>query len=962
MKAAGWALLAMLVVGSPLLAGPYDPALRFLTHRTPHFQIHYHRGEDALAARLASIAEATHVRLTSAWALPDARKTHVVLVDQSDLSNGSATVVPWNAIVIYPVPPSGGSTIGNTNDWLEYVFTHEYAHILHLDRSRGWARLARGLFGRSAIAFPNLTLPLWQIEGLATLTESEDGAGRLHAGDFREVVNTAARAGRLEPLDRVSGGLVDWPSGQGWYAYGARFHQYLLATYGPDKLRELSDRTAGRFPFLTSGAFRRVYGVSLGQLWQDFQSAATAEAEAPDVTPTPVTRLGFLVDGPREAPDGAIYFTATDAHRFPGIYRLRPGASDPERVVSRYGGERLSVTERDILFDQLEVVRGAALLSDLYLYEFSTGRTRRLTRHARLSEAERSADGTRIAAVQVTAGARQLVVLDATALVATSSPVALQGLPVIARDAREAVVYATPRWSPDGRTIAAERRLRGGVSEVVILDGTTLREIASIAAPHGGRVVNPAFTPDGSTLVVAASEGDGPFQLKAVDLGPGGRVTAARAVFTVPGGALAPLPTRDGRMIFVGYTAAGHDLFAVDEFTSHSPGDERPEPDQPLRPDHPAQPATPDQPASYSPFPTFLPRGWEPLVELRDQRWRVGGSVVGVDVLGRHVASASATWAVTTGDVAANLAPKTRPDWDASYTYQRWQPAYYVAAQDRTSLFDAVTSGGSRVPVAQREQIVDVGVWRPFRRVRWVHTALAAYHVERLTTDTPATSATLMRAGVRTAWSFTSARRYGYSISQEDGVTLAVTGEFVRPGLGADASADAVTADVRAFLPLGWPHAVLAARVGLAASVGDDDVQRRFRLGGSDGNPSAGAFGSDAISLLRGFQDDVFVGERVALVNIEARVPLLSVQRGWGTWPLFLRSIHASAFIDIGHAWTGTARWSDRKLGYGVELSADVVAGFGLPLTWTVGTGWGSDGTGTIPDAREVYFRVGRSF
>ncbi len=133
---------------------------------------------------------------------------------------------------------------------------------------------------------------------------------------------------------------------------------------------------------------------------------------------------------------------------------------------------------------------------------------------------------------------------------------------------------------------------------------------------------------------------------------------------------------------------------------------------------------------------------------------------------------------------------------------------------------------------------------------------------------------------------------------------MAVTGEFIRPGVGADGSAEAITADVRAYLPLGLPHAVLAARAAVAVSGGDDDVQRRFRLGGSDGNPSAGAFGSDAISLLRGFQDEVFVGDRVALVNLEARVPLLSVQRGWGTWPIFLRTIHAAAFTDIGHAWT----------------------------------------------------------
>jgi hypothetical protein len=966
MNATGWALAAVLIVGSPVLAGPYDPALRFLTHRTPHFQIHYHQNEEALAARLASIAEATHVRLSSAWALPATRRTHVVLVDQSDLSNGSATVVPWNAIVIYPVPPSGADTIGNTDDWLEYVFTHEYAHILHLDRSNGWARLARALFGRSAIAFPNLTLPNWQIEGLATLTESEDGAGRLHAGDFREVVDTAARAQRLEPLDRVNGGLVAWPSGQGWYAYGARFHQYLARTYGPEQLQALSEETAGRLPFVTAGAFRTVYRKSLGQLWKDFQADASARAgPAQDSSANALTRLGFLVGGLREAPDGAIYYTATDAHRFPGVYRITPGATAADRVVTRYGGEHVSITARDLLFDQLELVRGAALVSDLYLHEFSTGRTRRLTRESRLLEGDRSSDGARIVAVQATAGARHLVVLDATALLASPGPAPARTLPILARDARADVVYATPRWSPDGRTIAAERRVRGGASTLVLLDGVTLRELASIAAQRGGRAVTPAFSPDGTTLLFAASEGDGPFHLHAVDLGPGGRVTATRSVLAPPGGAKSPLITRDGRLIYVGYTTKGYDLFEV------APGlwqrDRAPEePEEPQEPEAPREPEAPEAPeepgAPYRPISTFLPRAWLPIIEQRDDRVLVGAAVEAVDVLARHVASANAAWPVTTGSVAANLAPRARPDWEAAYTYQRWQPAFYVAAQDRTSLFDAVTSSGSRVPVAQREQTVDVGVSRPFRRVRWVQTALAAYHAEQLTTDTPASRDARTRAGLRTAWTFTSARRYGYSISLEDGVTMAVTGEFIRPGVGADGSAEGLTADVRAYLPLGLPHAVLAARAAVAVSGGDSDVQRRYRLGGSDGNPSAGAFGSDAISLLRGFQDDVFVGDRVALVNLEARVPLLSVQRGWGTWPIFLRTIHAAAFADVGHAWTGTATWGDRKIGYGLELAADVVAGFGLPLTLSAGIGWGRDGAGTIPDAREVYFRVGRSF
>jgi hypothetical protein len=161
---------------------------------------------------------------------------------------------------------------------------------------------------------------------------------------------------------------------------------------------------------------------------------------------------------------------------------------------------------------------------------------------------------------------------------------------------------------------------------------------------------------------------------------------------------------------------------------------------------------------------------------------------------------------------------------------------------------------------------------------------------------------------------------------------------------------------------MGIPHGVFAVRAAVAASRGDAGVQRLFRLGGSDGDPSAGVFGSDAIGLLRGFQDRIFAGDRVALVNLEARVPLWSVERGWGTWPLFLRTVHATAFTDVGHAWSGRADWRDRKVGYGLEVSADVVAGFGLPLTWTAGLAWGTDGARQVTDAREVYVRIGRSF
>ncbi len=204
----------------------FDPALRFRMLPTEHFIIYFHQGGERIARRMAAIAEETWHALERPFGVTPPRRTHVVLADQTDIANGYATPLPYQTIVIYPVWPPGSDF--DFDDWLRLSFTHEFTHIVHLDRSEGWARVVRRTLGRSGLAFPNLFLPPWQVEGLAVFEESAiTGAGRLHAGEFRAVVGEAARAGRLEPLDRVNGGLTDWPGGGGVYAYGAGFHQYL---------------------------------------------------------------------------------------------------------------------------------------------------------------------------------------------------------------------------------------------------------------------------------------------------------------------------------------------------------------------------------------------------------------------------------------------------------------------------------------------------------------------------------------------------------------------------------------------------------------------------------------------------------------------------------------------------------------------------------------------------------------
>jgi hypothetical protein len=133
----------------------------------------------------------------------------------------------------------------------------------------------------------------------------------------------------------------------------------------------LAKRTSGRFPYFTSGAFDGIYGKTLSMLWREFEASETVAARAATAADAAVgsrlTHLGFTVSTPRVDGDGTTWFSASNPHGFPALYRLRAGRL--ERVVDRYGGSGLTVGHDVVLFDQAEFVRGAGLSSDLYAFD-----------------------------------------------------------------------------------------------------------------------------------------------------------------------------------------------------------------------------------------------------------------------------------------------------------------------------------------------------------------------------------------------------------------------------------------------------------------------------------------------------------------------------------------------------------------------------------------------------------------
>ena len=259
-----------------------------------------------------------------------------------------------------------------------------------------------------------------------------------------------------------------------------------------------------------------------------------------------------------------------------------------------------------------------------------------------------------------------------------------------------------------------------------------------------------------------------------------------------------------------------------------------------------------------------------------------------------------------------------------------------------------------------RERHVAFGASVPFIGVRQAQVLQAAFNVERNELLTVRGDRTFLRNAIQTGWAFHNAHLFGYSISPEQGVAVGVTSEQVRAALGADGDADAFTAEIRGYIRLGGRHAVLATRGALGIANGDAAVARVFYLGGPQ--PAGGLidFGNDALSLLRGFEDQAFAASHVGALNVEYRFPLWRVERGKGNWPLFLRTLHGAVFSDVGQVWDHQFSWADYKASVGAELSIDAVLGFGAPITVAAGVAQpvaGAQGRGA-----SGYVRFGRAF
>ncbi len=855
--------LALALTANVLAAAKLPPGVRWREMGRDGITVIFPAERSAEAATALASARALSLGLASFWGFRPHGRTRIVLGDFSDQANGFATFFPYNLVGLDLAEPGPDSEIAASGEWLDLALAHELTHVSTLNSGPPAFRLGRRLFGTNPVFFPAAQLPPWAVEGLAIQGESRlSGWGRLNRAPYRLMLD-AARRGSLFPGWRSLAGMpAAWPGGAAKYLYGAGFMEFLEQKFGPTASRRYLERFSSRLLTLgTSRDFRRLFGMPLGGLWDEYRQGKAPQRQA---RAEPITRDGFANRYPCSLPDGALAYYHRD-YRGRGEVRLIDRTGNERKLFKKDAvGSLAAGRQGRLLLSASELHRSFRDYSDLYEYDLKKAKLKRLSKGKRLSgpaaAPARPGMPERIYCVERRNNRSRLALFDPQKGAARSISPAFAGM-------------AQPAVSADGGRIAAAAKPAGGPWGIAVFQASgALESFLSLA---GSELSQPRWGRDGRLFFIASGRETSFVAVCAPDMGGAWRLEEPRLAgvrqFDLSG---------DGREILFAYFSGRGEEIAKStlEWLPQSPIEISVAADIPEgRTGAAAHPSS----RPYRPLRDLLPRWWSPVLRSSDGDIQAGLAAGGMDALGVHAYSVEMNYG--TGS--------RRGNFFFQYDYEGLLPSLWLVLGDRSEYYR-----GSDTATRIREMKL-ASLWPLRLRRRTQFQAYADLHLEKQTFIDGPRRLPLpdLGNGFHVGMRFNSAREWHDSVSPSDGVTLAAQG-FLHPRglLGNERANRGIQADLRAYLPLFRPG-VLAMR--LAAARSWDTGWTFYPMGGL---AARSALGNDRpFDLLRGFDRGDLRGDRGWQLNLEYRLPLLRVEKAFLP-AVSLDRVWLRPFVDLG--------------------------------------------------------------
>lgn len=917
---------------------PNHPERQWQVIETAHFLVHFYQGHEKLAREVVEVAEASYTQVTNDLGARPKAKVPIILTADS-FWNGYAE--PLKTRIVLDPLLSKMSQMG-----LRRFLTHEFTHIITFEAFSAGMPISKVSTAAG--------VPSWFMEGIAQYEAeywypSLDRMLRLH---------TIERT-LLTPGQRNAFHLLGSQAGSAGYNEGFAICKYLFETYGHDKLpRLLAAIKAGKTGF--AGAIETVFGKSLTVLeaeWRQHieeryrKQVAERHEEVAESKPLVSYKKEVANTQPRLSPDGEMLAVMSSRGRS-GYVNLRGfllgrlplfvGPADgknavavAERVVSYSwspDSKRLAVTY--IGEDRHGNATTKVAIVPIEREKWGTaearvkaGKVERFDDLDHVGSAAWSPDGQQLALTRETDERSNVVLLDlATKRIARSLT-----------DTQDDRQYGQLAWSPDGQSLVVGTYYPGQGSKLSLLAVADGQE----RSLTGGNVMvadtHPSWSPDGQA-VYFTSDREGFTDLYRLQVADA-KVERLTGTYT---GVEDPAVTPDGKSIlYTRHYNQGTEIRQLPIAPLPARAAAVPQGPPPAKP----RPAS-IQPGDLNVKPyrsTLSPDLVLPLTGRDEKGDQIGIGATFNDILEKHAFSAQVYYGL-----ASN-----RFSYLVSYDNTMFDPLLRAVAFDVPSL--AVSLDG-QTPYLQRSQGGALLVGRPIFGNQMVTLGLWGTY-QRNVSDlpdsvNPATIVQGFNPHLTLGWG------YGAVSGGADADMHPLSGQRLEAGfdvglpfLGGAFNYSLLSVEGAKYFQIGETDHVLALRGAAGVSFGQASP---FLLGG---NPITLAVGVQGLTPLRGYSLGGIVGNRLASLTAEYRMPLIK-DIDWTFGAIYLDRVYGVAYADVGNAWFDGQPWVP-KLGVGGEVRARLGIGGRAPLGVSIGIG---KGLIQGPDSPMVYWYLGNTF
>ncbi len=953
-----------------------DSVSEWLTKESNHFTITYPQANTAMANKALNIAERVHNELFPFFKTELNEKTHMVLVDDFDVSNGWATFYPYAQIRLFSSPPDTVSGLEVNDDWLHTLIRHEYVHILHLEMSRGAPKDIRKIFGRVPVLFPHAITPSFMLEGLATYLETNDelGYGRLQGSYYAMQMRTEVAEQRLKSLSDVSAPLRNLPLGM-QYLYGSYFFKYLADTYGEQFIQMYLYHYAGHIlPAVKQNAtLEAVIGKGFDQVWPEYLTWLQQQFAGPikALTEPQSAAIAGRVSGQALNLDLGLFKDAVSSqgNRFYYLYnnaedtpelRLYQPAADLSSTPVRSVTEMSDVLSFDV--NQQQEIVASRLISwadgrswtDLVILANDKNATEKLITHkSRLRNVHWLNNELMIASRKVNGISEWLLINkqgdmstlwrgeDDTTVIGDfdTGPISLnkstddKNLYLVA-----AIKRANQGWNLERIDLHRQNdeRSQQGQQYSTISNWQPLTQTKAIEN-------SPQVLANGD--VIYSADYDGVYNI--YRLNPQTQsITQLTDMLT---GAFTPRLLDDERtLIFQAYRADGFEYRSLDLTHSaakqplptfnHSSQQGRYNYPNPFSLDVDKTPAK-----AYSPWSSLLPRWWLPYYNSTPEATQLGLVTGGSDLLARH--NYDLSFSIDGQNELSDLSVSYRYDnryqlgFERSHEYINIndddQPDYIIE-QDRWLLARHYLANDLLAYPQENPLALHAGIIVERESSVSRKDLLPVFCIDNLGDLHKACEKTLLGL----ALSFdtregyfnspgVSAGRYVDLVYESNDALTGISDSDYRGGILQGQWQEYF--DLPGRRSLSWQ--LLAAKA--------DAKSEQITLGGDNRLAELTLFGRDDFAL-RGYPASVQGGNYVHIQRFNYNQWLARIDKGWGIWPIAAGDVSTDIYIDYGSAWhdNNTANY---LTGVGIDLNIEVLAFYNLMLPMRLSVARGLD-------------------